>query len=205
VKEAVVISLNKKETEMKQEKSLAIAFTGHRQLKGNYPPSKEWRTVFDTILYYIMELNNEYKELHFASGGALGFDQVAAEAVIRAQTLGANATLTFVIPFPGFQKRWPAKSQEHLEQLQQMATKVVFVDNDPTYKPYKLQKRNEYMVNRSDMILALIEQGLTKGGTFNCIKYAYSLGDTKTIMCINPNAWEGNGLHPIHPFPIYWR
>jgi uncharacterized phage-like protein YoqJ len=45
-----------------------------------------------------------------------------------------------------------------------------------------MQKRNEYMVDNSDIVIAVWDG--SKGGTYNCVKYAEKLG--KKIIVINP-------------------
>jgi uncharacterized phage-like protein YoqJ len=45
-----------------------------------------------------------------------------------------------------------------------------------------MQKRNEYMVDKCDKLLAVWNG--TTGGTHNCIKYAKSKG--KEIILLNP-------------------
>ena len=54
--------------------------------------------------------------------------------------------------------------------------------SDEEYKPWLMQKRNEYMVNLSDKIIAVWNG--SKSGTQNCIKYATKLG--KEIIRIEP-------------------
>lgn len=50
------------------------------------------------------------------------------------------------------------------------------------YAAWKMQVRNEYIVNNSDSMIA-VHDG-SKGGTYNCIKYAESLG--REIFRIDP-------------------
>jgi len=45
-----------------------------------------------------------------------------------------------------------------------------------------MQKRNEYMVDNADIVIAVWDG--TKGGTCNCVRYAKKLG--KDIVIINP-------------------
>ena len=73
------------------------------------------------------------------------------------------------------------------------ADAVVFVDMLPEYEivgykegeyyPAKMEKRNEYMVDHSDIVIAVWDG--SKSGTENCIKYAQKLN--KRIIRINPN------------------
>lgn len=54
------------------------------------------------------------------------------------------------------------------------------------YNPYKLQIRNEYMVDNADVVIAVWDG--SKGGTCNCVNYAKKIG--KNIIQINPKDIE---------------
>lgn len=110
------------------------------------------------------------------SGGALGWDQALAWAA-----LSLKIPLTMAMPFPGFWSRWPKKSQNELELLASAADRVVYVC-DEGYAPWKMQVRNEWMVDNSDMVLALWNG--TDGGTANCVRYAQKKNKPIT------NLWE---------------
>lgn len=162
----------------------AVAFTGHRKLEGQYPPSPKWETVSQVVRELALSFVATNHTTHFASGGALGFDQVAASAIIRLKEQGFPVTLTFALPFPGFETRWPDHSQATLKNLCQRADKVVYVDNDPRYFPWKMNRRNEYMVDRAQTVIALMYPDVKRGGTLNAVKYAEKKG--KDTMVINP-------------------
>lgn len=46
--------------------------------------------------------------------------------------------------------------------------------SDEEYKPWLMQKRNEFMVDRVDTVLAVWDG--SDGGTGNCVKYAKKIG-----------------------------
>ena len=58
---------------------------------------------------------------------------------------------------------------------------VVFV-SEPGYAAWKMQVRNKWMVDNSDLVLALWNG--TDGGTANCVRYAEKVGKPIT------NLWE---------------
>lgn len=141
---------------------IIVAGTGHRPDKvGGYTSEvafKLYNTAFDWV--------EAHKETigHIISGGALGWDQALA-GVAREQEI----PYTMALPFPGFEDRWPMASKHYLHGLMATADKVVYVKDAP-YAGWKMQARNEYMVDNSDLILALWNG--TEGGTANCIHYA---------------------------------
>lgn len=160
---------------------MVIAGTGHRPDKlGGY---SEW--VKENLKQVALDyLNGHQWDANFItrviSGGALGWDQALGWAAIE-----ADIPLTLALPFPEFQSKWPKQSQDELELMVSLADKVVYVC-EPGYAPYKMQTRNQWMVNECDTVLALWNG--TEGGTANCIKYAEKVG--KPII----NLWENYSL-----------
>lgn len=117
------------------------------------------------------------------SGMALGWDTALAYSGLR-----AGCRLIAAVPFEGQESRWPKESQELYKELLLQATQVVYV-SEPSYAVWKMQKRNEWMVDASDRVLALWNG--SKGGTHNCVKYAEKKG--KPIV----NLWDrynGTGM-----------
>lgn len=61
------------------------------------------------------------------------------------------------------------------------ANKVVVCSGG--YAAFKMQKRNEYLVDHCDKLIAIYDGSLF-GGTYNCVKYANSV--SKQIIVIKP-------------------
>lgn len=133
--------------------------TGHRPPKlGGYSED-----VFIRLVLLAKENIPDDTSL-IISGMALGWDTALAQAAVE-----KNIPFIAAIPFLGQEKRWPQKSCTLYHNLLSMAKDIVYV-SDPGYSPVKMQKRNEWMVDHSDKILALFDGSY--GGTFNCISYA---------------------------------
>lgn len=113
------------------------------------------------------------------SGGALGWDQALARAAID---LGIPTVLA--LPFRGYESKWPQESKDKLDILASKSKEVIFVCDDG-YAPWKMQKRNEWMVDHADRVLALWDG--SSGGTANCIAYANKVGKPITNLWW---AWE---------------
>jgi Uncharacterized protein conserved in bacteria len=77
--------------------------------------------------------------------------------------------------FFGQESQWPQKSQEHFKWLFYQCSGQIVV-SEGGYSPYKMQVRNEWMVDHSERIAALWDG--SKGGTGNCIKYAQNKNKT---------------------------
>lgn len=110
------------------------------------------------------------------SGMALGWDQAVASA---SSVLGIPWVAA--VPFDGQESAWPGSSQKAYRELIKSAYRIHVV-SPGGYSAYKMQVRNEWMVNNSDEVLALWSGSF--GGTYNCVMYATSVG--KKVV----NVWQ---------------
>ena len=97
------------------------------------------------------------------SGMALGWDQALAVAAV---TLGIP--LIAAVPFAEQAAAWPEGSQLRYRNLLAEAAEVHTIC-PPGYAGWKMQQRNNWMVIKSDVLLALWNG--TSGGTANCVSY----------------------------------
>jgi uncharacterized phage-like protein YoqJ len=139
---------------------MILAATGHRPDKlGGY--SGSITAELQLLAHrHIVKL----KPRAVLSGMALGWDQAVAAA-----TLLAGIPLVAAIPFEGQEFQWPYLAQKaYRELLAQARYKHVVCDGG--YAAWKMQKRNEWMVDKCNALLALWNG--SPGGTANCIGYA---------------------------------
>ena len=181
-----------------------ISFTGHRPNNKNMG-GYDWnsiknekirKAIFRDIVYLIND--SEDKEFRFITGGALGVDQFAFNVVDNITFHTAlNIINELAIPFKDQPNAW--FKQEDKDRYSYQVSKadvVTYVDETDgyikmttpqgRYNPYKLQIRNEYMVDNADVVIAVWDG--SKGGTCNCVNYAKKIG--KNIIQINPKDIE---------------
>lgn len=125
---------------------------------------------------YLMEMATKIKELiddgytHFISGGAIGVDMDFAETIIYIKEMyEPEITLEIAVPCPKQDLKWGETDKQRYQKIIKNADKISQLSNN--YTPSCMQKRNEYMVDNSDLVLAFWN-GTQKGGTFNTITYA---------------------------------
>lgn len=139
---------------------MIVCGTGHRPDKlGGYGDD-----VSDRLRSLARKSLEELQPAKVISGMALGWDTALAWG---AYDLGIP--LLAAVPFEGQESRWPQRSQKIFKELIQLADEV-FVVSPGSYAAWKMQVRNEWMVNNSDTVLALWNG--TDGGTANCVRYA---------------------------------
>lgn len=147
---------------------MKIAGTGHRPDKlGGYGPSTKIHLV-----RFAGRCLREIQPEILISGMAQGWDQALACAAIR-----CNIPFWAAIPCDGQELAWPEESQQEYHKLLEQAEKKIVVCPGP-YAVWKMQKRNEWMVDavQDGAVLALWDG--SPGGTANCVRYARKIGVT---------------------------
>lgn len=133
---------------------MIVAGTGHRDLRDrDWIAAETERALIDmgALLVYV--------------GMASGFDLLLAKTA-----WGLGIPFIAAKPWKGHQPR-KADHYDYHRALQLAAEVVDVLPNTEYPGAWAYQKRNEYMVDNADAVLALFEDG-TRGGTFNCLKYA---------------------------------
>jgi uncharacterized phage-like protein YoqJ len=160
-----------------------VAFSGHRpDSLGGYNILNAYnQRVVSTLQGIIQQLIAQGCR-QFICGGALGVDQWAADLVLIEKITKPELELTLALPFEDFDSKWPMCSRQSLMDQIRQATQVHYVC-EPGYAGWKLVRRNEWMVDHSDLVVA-VWKGIP-GGTANCVRYAER--QRKSIVYYNPN------------------
>ena len=146
------------------------SFTGYRPQKmpfcfnENDPRCVEFKArLFATVEYLI---GKGYS--HFLSGGALGMDMFAAEAVLELRRKYPWVVLEMVSPFDGQSDRW--ESQYQIRYAILYAEADIITATGHKYDKTCLFRRNRYLVNNADLVLAAYDG--QPGGTAMVVDYA---------------------------------
>lgn len=155
---------------------MIVAITGHRPDK----LGREYGLKGPYSFYIKKELQkyiSQYNVKTLISGMALGVDSIAALLAIE-----NKINLIAAIPCEGQEKVWPESSQKIYNDILKYdkCTKIVL---SPKYTIKCMQERNIYMVDNSDLVIAVWDG--TKGGTKNCIDYALSIKKPIEYIKIN--------------------
>lgn len=154
---------------------IVVAATGHRpdKLNNEYnlrgPLSS---SLFQKTKAAIEIINPKL----MISGMALGYDMIFANVAIR-----VGVPFVAAIPFIGQEKKWPEESQQLYHNILRYAQDIVIV-SEGGYSAKKMQVRNEWMVDKSNMVIAAWDG--SDGGTANAVKYAKQTG--KAVLRLNP-------------------
>lgn len=160
-------------------------FTGHRPNKlGGYNYRNPIAISVKSRMKEVVKELIDRGTTTFISGMALGVDTWGAQIVLEERESNPKIKLISAVPFLGQEFKWFKESQDEFNRIIEQADKVVVV-SEGGYAPYKMQVRNEYMVNSSQNVVAVWDG--TSGGTGNCVKYALKANHNPQIIKINPN------------------
>ncbi len=141
-------------------------FTGHRDL----PTSSraELSIKLEDCLISLIGRGVRY----FGAGGALGFDTLAAQAVLKLKEEYPQIRLILVLPCLTQTRGWPAGDVEEYERIKAQADKVVYTSQE--YTAGCMLKRNRHLVDHSGVCVCYMSR--TTGGTAYTVNYAKQQG-----------------------------
>lgn len=138
-------------------------FTGHRELPVTQIPAIRDRTERCVRLLY----NNGVR--YFGVGGALGYDTLAAQLLLRLrQDELKDIRVILVYPFEGFTDRWDAVNQHLYDRLLPYYDKTVCVSQTPSREAYL--ERDRHLVDASAYCIGYCVKD--SGGTAYTMRYA---------------------------------
>lgn len=112
--------------------------------------------------------------IYFGSGGALGFDTLAAECVLNAKTNYPHIKLIMVYPCKDQTLYWNDNSKKRYEKIKRKCDKYVYISEK--YSNDCMYKRNKHLVDNSNYCISYLTQ--QNGGTFQTVNYAHQKGLT---------------------------
>lgn len=152
---------------------MVCCVTGHRPKGFPFPRAEN---SFEYMVYGELLKESIIKLVHqgyfdFITGMAEGADMDFAEAVLDVKNvLGYDCiTLEAALPCPVSMPKKPTEFHYRRDEILKGCDKVTTLSSQ--YYRGCMQKRNRYMVDKSDMVLA-IWNGKQEGGTWDTIKYA---------------------------------
>ena len=141
-------------------------FTGHRSI-----PPEERRELARRLEETILRLYRRGVR-YFGAGGALGFDTLAAQAVLRLREECPGIKLILVLPCPSQTKGWKPEDAAEYERIKSQADKVVYTSQE--YTQGCMYKRNRHLVDHSGVCVCYLTKD--SGGTAYTVRYARTHG-----------------------------
>lgn len=162
------------------EKKKTCCFTGLRPQKLPFAENDAECVKLKNALYAkIRFLVEKRGVLHFISGMARGVDTFAAEAVLAVRDEFPSVELEAAVPCADQARLWkPADRERYLGIIGCCDVKTVLEER---YTAGCMQRRNRYMVDNSDILIAVWDG--SPGGTCSTVRYAEKRG--KEILRID--------------------
>ena len=145
------------------DKLKVACFSGHRNLPKD-------RTELQTNLEKAIIELIEREVVFFGNGGALGFDQLAAETVLHLKDEYPHIRLVMVLPCPPEHQslKWDDEQKKRYFKILEQADKVRVLS--PRYTNSCMHERNRHMVDNSAYLICYLRK--LDGGTFYTVNYA---------------------------------
>lgn len=141
-------------------------FTGHRILPAN--ATTAILRKLDSILLPLIER----KVRVFWLGGALGFDTLAAEHLLKLKQQYPQIVIYLALPFEEYRNRWSETQKNRAANIDAQADQIVYCSHTPSKGAFL--QRNRYMVDQSRYCIAYCNR--SAGGTAYTLRYAQQKG-----------------------------
>lgn len=126
--------------------ALGCSFTGHRNIKA------EHEAALPELVLRAIGYAYERGCRTFYSGGAVGFDTVAAREVIRFRMTHPDVRLVILVPCINQDAAWSYRQREAYSYILSSADEVIFVSSEP-YRDGCMRERNRRLVELADILI----------------------------------------------------
>ena len=149
---------------------MTCCFTGHRYFPWKDNTEHPQHKALLAKLERSIDLALAKGAAHFICGNAIGVDTWAAELVLKKKRAQPQIFLEIALPFAGHNANEPA-----CQRVQQKAD-LVHVVGTAKNRRSAFFERNRYMVDHSDLLIAVYCKSHARGGTVATMEYAEKQG-----------------------------
>ncbi len=159
---------------------MSVAFSGYRTSKIMHtnPDPLIIRSIESKLLTAIETLYAQGMR-NFISGGAIGFDTLAAQAVLHSKDSHPDISLTLAIPFSGHDYNFSPKQKTRLQKIAASADHIIYVSQKFHDRAYL--DRNKFMLRNSSTLVCYFDG--QRGGTMYTVNRALRLGHKIINLC----------------------
>lgn len=141
---------------------MICCFTGHRTIEDDE------RSLLTEQLDCLLQRLCDSGYTEFRTGGARGFDTLAALRVLALRERHPQCKLHLILPCEDQTKYWKAVDKAIFEEILKAADTVDYVTE--RYVPSCMHARNRALVDGSDLCVAFLKEN--RGGTLYTCSYA---------------------------------
>lgn len=164
-------------------KENTLCFTGHRPEKLPVSDMDNDEIIIRIKKRLKQEILKSIQDgyTNFITGVARGVDLWAGSIVASLKHDYPQIKLICAVPYRNFGKNFKGKDKWDLAFIMDCASEIHYMSE--TYNPHCLKDRNEYMVDNSSRIIAVIKD--YKSGTGQTIRYAQKSGTDIILIDVN--------------------
>ena len=144
----------------------ACSFTGHRHIKREHAPYLS--SLLDKSINYAYSMGART----FFSGGAVGFDTLAARAVIRFRISHPDVRLVLLLPCVNQDELWSASQRDDYEYIIRSSDEIRYTAD--SYTDTCMRERNFTLASECDVMIAYV--GRARSGSSQTAKMAENMG-----------------------------
>lgn len=147
-------------------KDKRCCFTGHRFISSDHIKRIEQN------LSVMINALADCGVTEFIDGGALGFDMLAAKAVVRERAKNPDLRLILALPCVEHNRNWRAADIADFNRILSSADDIIYTSDN--YYNGCMLRRNRYMVDKSRHCIFYMTS--PRGGTAYTVRYALDAG-----------------------------
>lgn len=147
---------------------ITCCFAGHRDI----PVGEETKIM--TRVYHRIQPLIQQGVIYYGVGGALGFDRMMTEYLIKLRKENKRLKIIEVLPYEGYRKKWPDEEQAKAALLDKQMDKIVYYSKEPSRGAFL--GRDRHLVDGSKYLICYCTR--PNSGTALTVKYAIEKGLT---------------------------
>ncbi len=151
------------------------SFTGHRLIK------REHLERLPSLLLRAIDYAYSKGCRTFLAGGALGFDTLAAKAVIKYRLTHGDVRLHLILPCVDQGANWSESSLREYEYTQREADEVIYISD--SYTDTCMKERNLRLASECDLLIAYVSR--KNSGAAQTVRMATNM--KKEVYNLYPN------------------
>jgi len=144
----------------------ACAFTGHRRIESRHI-QKLPELVLRAVQY---AYDNGCRK--FITGGAIGFDTLAAREIIKFRISHPDVSLVLALPCTNQDEHWSPSQRDAYSYTLSVADEVIYISDE--YTETCMKERNLYLAEESDILIAYVSRSASGAG--QTVRMANRLG-----------------------------
>ena len=160
---------------------MVCSFTGHRVIKNTH------RNSITALILRAVSYSYDRGCRIFMSGGALGFDTLAAREVIRFKMTHPDVRLHLILPCINQDAKWNQAEINSYRFLLENADEIVYISEE--YTDNCMKERNCYLAQNADIIISYV--GSEISGSAQTVRMARKL--QKQIYNLYPTLDKESG------------